>query len=58
MIDKSNLLSMLETLGFKKENGTLCMYSYSFGGTLSNKIVVDFQNEKIIYPEGLDTGSN
>lgn len=58
MIDKSNLLSMLETLGFKKENGALCMYSYSFGGTLSNKIVVDFQNEKIIYPEGLDTGDN
>lgn len=56
MITKDNLYKVLEHYGFTKDSPT--KYSKSFGGTTGNVVIVDFQNEKISYPEGLDTGDN
>lgn len=56
MITIDNLRTVLEHYGFTKE--TVAKYSKSFGTTLSCQIIVDFQDKKITYPEGLDTGDN
>ncbi len=55
MITKENLYKVLEKYDFKKDKEK---YSRPFGSTTTDYITVDFANEKIIYPEKIDTGDN
>ena len=53
MITKDNLRNLLIDLGFQQSNSENNKMSLNFD-KINSTVIVDFKNEKIIYPEGLE----